>query len=121
MISLAQGYAVSAQTRLREASVFDQDCMQADDLIKRQGSLAGLYNRLLPTRQSVARILLALNLNTGAAVYQQKKTRGARNNTGSGLSDHLIRFATEIAGAERFERLRSANDRTKRRGAEQVV
>ena len=42
MISLAQEYAVSAQTRLREASVFDQDCMQADHLIKRQGILAGL-------------------------------------------------------------------------------
>jgi hypothetical protein len=41
-ISLAQKYAVSPQTRLRESSALDQDDMQADDFIERQGILAGL-------------------------------------------------------------------------------
>ncbi len=59
-------------------------------------------------------------LKTGAAVCQQEEAGSARDDTGSGLSDHFIRFASEIARAELFERLRSTNDRTKR-GADQIV
>ena len=121
MISLAQDYAVSPQTRLREARVLNQNYMQADDLIKRQRIIAGLENRPSPPLQSIARRLLALDLKTGPAVSQQEEASSARDDTGSGLPDHFIRLASERTRAELFERLRSANDRIKRRGAEQIV
>ena len=95
--------------------------MQPQDLIERQLVLSGLQHGASPTLKAVARRLLAFDLEAGAAVREQKKTRRARDHIGASVADDLIRLRPERARAEIRQCFRFTNDWAEVPVAEQIV
>ena len=109
MIALADENTVGPEARAREARVLDQNSVQPYDFIEGQLVLAGLQNGPAPSLKTVARRLLALDLEAGATVREQKETRRARDNVRAGAPNDVVRLRRERAHAEIGERFRFAD------------
>jgi hypothetical protein len=121
VIALADENTVGPEARAREARVLDQNSVQPYDFIEGQLVLAGLQNGPAPSLKTVARRLLALDLEAGATVREQKETRRARDNVRAGAPNDVVRLRRERAHAEIGERFRFADEGAKVTFAEQIV
>lgn len=90
MVAVAEEDALGAKTGLSKAVVFDEERVQPEDFRKGQGILAGLENGLAPSLEAAARRSLALYLEAGAAVGEQQKAGGARENVRPGLANCVL-------------------------------
>src|SRR5262249_7159488 len=93
----------------------------AQDLVQRKGVFAGLEDSAPPSLEPVARRPFAFDLEAGAAVSEQKETRGARNEMCASPPDRLARLCGEIKGDRILQSLGPAYDRTEARGPEEII
>jgi len=121
VVALAEEDAVRAQPRLDEARVFDQDAVQAVQLLERERILPCLQYGAAPAFEAIARRAIALDLERGAAVGQQQEARGAGDEMRAGASDCFGGLLGEAAPLEGFERFCTADNGAVVAPAEQVV
>src|SRR3970282_2393075 len=95
MVALAQEDAVRPQSRLDEAHIFDQDVVQADDLIERELVASGLEHGSPPTLEPVAARSFPLDLKTRAAVCEEQETGRARDEMAARATDRLGRLLSQ--------------------------
>src|SRR5690606_38564620 len=67
MISFTKKHAIRTQPRSYKTCVLDQNALEPDDLVRRQGVPSGLQDGTTPPFEAVPRGAFAFNLKTGPA------------------------------------------------------
>src|SRR5450631_3857101 len=121
MIPLAKKNPIGPKSGADKPGIFDEDAVQPDNFIEGKGMFACLHHSAPPPLQSVSRRVPALDHKARAAVREQQKACGARDDMAAGTLDGIASLFRESSFREGNERGGSPNDRDKILRTKKVV